>query len=344
MWRQVLADQGVVVDVVDRHHVRVTDESSSTTEVLWFRRSDRPLPASKVPSAPEAGLLAVPRGTDAFMERARRAGWSVVTDEGAIDLIIGERRILTSRHENGDPAPARPGVVPWPLYSTVRVLAALTASQGPELQITQHRLAASIGASQPTVSRCLKRLAADGVVSTAASKIQLDDLQSLIDWWMRNYRGPGGITSYWYGLDSPTDQAAAAIDVLSSQLGGAGHRVGVSGEVAADLLAPYQRPGSVRIYVRRAESLSRAGLVPVVSPGDATLQVTVPDDPGLWLPTPWPIPQLGVTAGFADPLTILHDLREASSPTADEASAHLLSQLVGPLAGMWARARLEFAP
>ncbi|MDT0203721.1 helix-turn-helix domain-containing protein [Nocardioides sp. AE5] len=337
-WREVLADEGIAVDVVDSRRVLLSDERVSAEVIMWLHESTRPLTPSKVPALPSGpALLAVPRGTAAFVEHARSHGWSVVSDDGMLDVDLGGRRIVrrpgADEQSSGQrKASGRTGSVPWAQFSVVRAIAALAAGDGGHVRTTQQHLSRIVGASQPTVSRALRRIEAAGLIETGRSSVVVGDLSLLASWWLRNYPGPGGITGYWYGLDAPADQVRDAVRVLGVDA----ERIAISGEVAADVMAPWQRPQQAKVYVRAARPLTPAGLVAVPSAGAATVQVTIPDDPGVWLSAAWGVPSFGDAAEFADPLQILYDLEQSPSPTAQEAQARLLDQLRGPLAQRWA--------
>lgn len=338
-WRQTLADEGVTVDAVDRRHVRLTDEESLASRVVLLRDYPRPISSAKVPPLPEqAGLLVVPRGSDAFFRTARRTGWSIATDSGELDVTVGARHILR-RHEHRPVSKQRPGRKPWPFWTTVRVLASYAASPAPDTAVTQEFLAQVVGTSQPTIYRAVRRLVELGLLETARGRIPTADLHTLTDWWLQNYPGPGGVTAYWYSLASPAEQARDALAILARP----GSRASpvVSGQVAADAVAPWQRPDHVQIYTRQATSLTAAGFVPVATRETATLTVTVPDDPGIWLRSSWLATLLGVRINLADPLQILYDVAAADGPTATEAGDRLRMALGTTLADNWRQSRTQ---
>ncbi|MCL2424564.1 MAG: hypothetical protein FWD11_11850, partial [Micrococcales bacterium] len=166
------------------------------------------------------------------------------------------------------------------------------------------------------VSRALARLRADGLVVRDAQTWAIVDWDAAADWWLAHYPGPGGVTSYWTSTDLPTAQAAKALAVLNAT---DPSNAVLSGDVAADALAPWRRPSSSVVYVRAGMPLP--GMVPVSSPDEATLTVCAPADPGLWLPSPWQVS----THRLADPLQILHDLAPGTDRT--EAAVHLRHRL-----------------
>ncbi|MDQ2839326.1 MAG: helix-turn-helix domain-containing protein [Actinomycetota bacterium] len=341
-WRQALADEGVTVNVIDAHHVQLIDEESSASSVVLLRDYRRPLSSSKVPPLGErAGLLVVPHGSEVFFRTARQVGWWIATEDGELDIAIGSRHILR-RHEEQPVVKQRPGRKPWPFWTTVRVLTALAASAPPGGSVTQEFLAQIVGTSQPTIYRAVRRLSEHGLLEIARGRIQATDLDALIDWWLQNYPGPGGVTGYWYSLATPAEQTRDALALLGASRGNAAPVV--SGQVAADLLAPWQRSGSVQLYTCKAVPLAAAGFVPVATAEAATLCLTVPADTGIWPRSPWSVTLLGTRVGLADPLQILYDVGAAAGPTASEARDRLRAALRTTLADSWRQTRTQVMP
>lgn len=192
---------------------------------------------------------------------------------------------------------------------------------------TQVVLAERVQASQSRVSRALSRLADLDLVERGASGWEPVGWDSLCDWWMEIYPGPGGIQSYWYSLESPRDQVRKALALL-------GNDAVVSGDVAADAIAPWRRPAGAVIYVRAGVSLEAAGLVPVASAAEATLTVSAPEDTSVWLPRAW----RGVDVPVADPLQIVYDVARGSGTDRDEAAHHLREALRTTLRPTWQEA------
>jgi hypothetical protein len=131
------------------------------------------------------------------------------------------------------------------------------------------------------------------------------------------------VTTFWYGLGTPARQAEAALDLVSAQPATAAL---ISGDVAADLLAPWARPQRAVVYARTGADLAAAGLTP--SPAEqATLAFIVPADPGVWI-------RPGESKNgvpLADPLQVLWDLQNSPGPDADQAAGHFRSWLLNNL-------------
>jgi hypothetical protein len=148
------------------------------------------------------------------------------------------------------------------------------------------------------------------------------DWDALCDWWLANYPGPGGVTTWWSGLDAPLVQAAATVRSL-----GAEARPVLSGDVAADLLAPWRRPALAVVYARSGADLADAGLTPVPSSEGATLTLVVPEDPSVWPTEPVTREWDGAQLAVADALQVLYDLQGSPGPDAAEAAARWRAQL-----------------
>ena len=159
--------------------------------------------------------------------------------------------------------------------------------------------------------------------------------RDLIAWWLHRYPGPGGATSYWASLAPLADQATAATAEAPGP-------VAVSGDLAADLLAPWRRPRQVVVYAAQPPALTDRGFVPATSVEDASLVLTAPQDRGVWLPAPWPLGEDQLPS--ADPLQVLYDIGRSGGPDAPDAAEHLTEALLGRLADAWREAVSDEAP
>lgn len=317
MWTDVLAEAGVTVETVDADRVRLRSDAGDS--VLHLRRIDHRISPSQVPTPPdESALLTVPTATARTVDVAARIGWSVVTDDGTLRLRLGDRTLRCDKPSSDHRRKSsRPGPTPWATFTLVRRL--LASPPAPQVEIAQRT-----GVTQSKVSRALSRLAAQALVERTPSGWQPTDFDALLDWWLANYPGPGGVTSYWYSLDDLATQARKALEVL-------GGRAVVSGDPAADALAPWRRPSACTLYVHAGASLAPAGFVPVSSLSAATLTVCAPKDPGVWLPTPW----IAASIPLADPVQVVHDVVNGAGTDRDEAAAHLRAALRTTLKARW---------
>lgn len=320
MWQDVLAEAGVTVETVDAEHLRL--RTADEEGVFRLHRLDRAISSSQLPPPPEEpSLLALPRATAKTVEDARRAGWDVVTDAGLVSLGLGSIRLERPAAEATVGAwKSQPGPTPWATYTVARRLLAVAP-------VTQAELAKLAGVGQPKVSRVLGKLRDAALVERAAEGWRPADWDALFDWWLANYPGPEGVTSYWYSLDDVATQTARALEVLAA-VAGAG--AVVSGDAAADRLAPWRRPETLTVYVRAGASLASAGFIPVGSATEATLSLTAARDQGVWLPRRWA--SGGVP--LADPLQIAYDVSMSAAADSDEA----VDQLRGALRTKHARA------
>lgn len=179
------------------------------------------------------------------------------------------------------------------------------------------------------------------------------DPLALARWWLRTYPGPGGVTTFWYGLDSPSDQTLAVLEALRSS-----YRVLVSGDAAVDQLAPWRRPARSRLYLgsspvdtrdgARGETPGESdgnhsgvlnsgidlGSLGLVASGaeEATLELVLPADPGLWSSAGSqdadPADTLAdLRLPLADLLQVAWDLQHAPGPDQDQALERFLPLL-----------------
>lgn len=243
-----------------------------------------------------------------------------VAFEGVMDLIVlnpptvildGEP-LLTSA-DAAIPIAAPRGPKPWGRLAAERILA---LSGEP---VRQMEIATAAGMSQQATSKALKSLG-KLVHYGQHDGWSARDREKLIEHWLETYPGPGGLPSYWYGLDPVPSQARQAITIAKELEA----EPLLSGDMAADLIAPWRHPAKTHIYVRQAVDFTDAGFSPA-TPEEATMIATIPADKTLWgtaaVGRPRPLPT-------ADPLLVLWDLLRASGPDAPEAASHVRRAII----------------
>lgn len=314
-WDARLIEAGVEITPVDARHLRLRHNGEEL--IVRLVRTTRKLHPSDVPKPPEhPSLLVAQSASVAAAEKARAAGWSLATEDGPTSIRFSDRHVLnlSGSTRPPQPPPARPGRTPWATMAVVRRL--LLNAPAP-----QTRLATAVGVTQARVSQIFEPLKNERLVRRTRQGWEPAEWDALCDWWLTHYPGPGGISMWWSGLDSPTAQAATAVRVLNQ-----GTPV-VSGDVAADLIAPWRRPTQAVVYVRRGASLAETNLSHLPSDEGATLAVIVPEDDSVW-PTEltyhnWQGTQLAP----ADGLQVLYDLHRSPGPDASEAASRWRAHL-----------------
>ncbi|WBB47445.1 helix-turn-helix domain-containing protein [Verrucosispora sp. WMMA2044] len=316
VW-QALTEAGValVPRAADRVELSYADARATLTVIA----SPTPLTPRDITMSIDrhAGpcLIIVPSATVAVREAIDAAGWSW--------LIDGEQQVTGVLRLDGERVALRPpteavkrsakrGRVPWGTFTLVRRLI-----QRP--YATQQELAVLVGVSQPRISQALAALTDKDLVRRTPSGWVVRDLDEAIRWWLSTYPGPGGISTYWYNLAPVVEQARAIVE-MAAQTDAAG--VVVSGDVAADIIAPWRAPTRAIIYARDGVNLADAGFVPAGGE-EATLELTVPSDPGLCPPSGQAAPGLPL----ADPLQILWDVRRSPGPDNEEAAQRVWNTL-----------------
>jgi DNA-binding transcriptional ArsR family regulator len=308
VWRTALADGGVTVETVDAEHVRLRTRHG---DVVVRQRRLSALTPSRVPASPDGpGLLVAPAATLRSVRAALAAGWNVATDAGEFAVRVGGHTMTPQRRETARPA-RHPGPPSWSLLTITRRLLAGVPATGQDLA----RLS---GVSQSRTSRALSRLADQGLVERGSDGYRPTNWRRLLTWWLANYPGPGGTASYWASAHDQRTQTQATLDALQST-----GRVAVSGDPAADVLAPWRIPSLAVVYAEHGVPLRDIGFVPVGSAAEATLVLCAPADPGIWLPTTWTVQGIPL----ADPIQIIHDVGNGTEPDRPEAADHLIESL-----------------
>lgn len=338
-WRG-LHEAGIDVVPVDARHIELRHDGHRAQ--LALRTSTRPLNPSDVTTfvdrEPAPGLLVLPTATAEVRDTAERAGWSwlVVGPVGVRGVVYFGHHEVRIGDQPAEPAPSprgRSGPVPWGSLTLVRRLLQQPAA-------TQKVLAALVGVSQPRVSQALGALADRRLVARGGTGWVVRDFDGLVQHWLDSYPGPGGIATHWYGLEPPRSQAQAVIQLLTRQpvrdrrsVDG-GRVTVVSGDVAADIVAAWRSPVRAVVYARRGADLADVGLTPS-GPDEATLELIVPQDPGVWPPVAAPVPGVPGRRGagsarsaqppmpIADLLQVLWDVRRAPGSDSGEAAARV---------------------
>ncbi|MCB8914036.1 hypothetical protein KUG88_28460 [Rhodococcus rhodochrous] len=141
--------------------------------------------------------------------------------------------------------------------------------------------------------------------------------KELLEEYLTDYPGPGGVVTYWYGLDPVIEQTTAAVEFCARQE----ISVLVGGDAAADVYAPWRLPTRALLYTDRFVDLSAAGFSPATE-AEYTLVVQVPADPTLWRTA-----VISESALLADPLITAGDVLRTGGPDATEAADRVLATI-----------------
>jgi hypothetical protein len=319
VWR-ALTDAGVVCVPIDpdRVELRYADVVDVVTVVSSSAALHPSTIAALVYRHHESVLLITSSATPAARSAAEAVGWSWLVESGQEVtgvLHIGGRRIMIDVSPPGAAAPrrTRPGPVSWSIYTLLRRL-----MERPHA--TQQELATLAGVSQPRVSQALKVLASQGLVQRMPVGWAVRDVDDAMRWWLDTYPGPGGIRTLWYGLEPLARQARQVVGKVNAAAAAQPAAV-VSGDVAADFIAPWRSPTRTVIYARTGLDLTEVGLTPA-GEDDATLELIVPKDLAVW-PTPAAAMMERKDLPLADPLQILWDVQRSPGADTGEAMQHL---------------------
>lgn len=172
----------------------------------------------------------------------------------------------------------------------------------------QRQLAAESGVTQAAVSQELHRMSSS--VRRTAGGWHSTDRWALWRSFLAEYPGPRGIVVHWYSVQPVIAQSGAAAGVVSGAL--------LSGDAAADVIAPWRIPRRAVVYGTAGADLSRLSFAES-SATEATLDLVVPADPTIiataraWDPG----------GAVVDPLIAAWDVLRSGGSDAAEAAARL---------------------
>jgi len=256
-------------------------------------------------------LVVVPIASSGLIDAAKRDGRLGVVSLRDRLLIWNRKEIhspeaIAERHASMVVPGRRRN--PWGRWAIMR---AYLLNGEPRSQV---ELAKETGVTQSAVSKSNSAL--DGFVVRSASGWSVTERLALWDAFMAEYAGPGGIATHWYGLDAVTDQSNAVVAAGAS----AGVQVLISGDSAADQLAPWRVPARAVVYAASWINLGKLGFAQTTEER-ATLTLTVPTDHTIWATaTSWSERNNTPTV---DPVLAAWDVRRTGGPDADEAVSRI---------------------
>lgn len=322
-WADLASGHGIVLAPSTpgstRGHVRLSGETLPSTDyvvhrferaptrqdVLTIHASWTQAPAAAIPARP---LILAPSAGSSALAVAQRLGVSLlVVDPSGEPLrgaLVGADGSIHPIETAAPHVPRRvSGRVPWATFEAALQLLAAPAP-------TQADLAARVGVSQPRIAQVISGWGA--LVRRDPSGWHAED--GLADWLVEHYPASPRVTFSWLTLDAPVPAAEA----IASHLASLHVDHAVTGDVAADRLAPWARPRTVRVWARSIPDLTPVGLTPA-PPGSANVVIAVPADP-------YVLSRTREVAGMhlAEPWRVWLDLEQHE---ATDAAAHLAASL-----------------
>jgi hypothetical protein len=310
---RVLEDADVRVDVGDLperrgasadHVLELTlDESTLRLAVDIRRRAPYPNEIAGLDDrrADLASLgiptLVAPYISDHTGEQLADAGWSWVDDFGNADLRAPGLRIQRRTD-------ARPGIetvdrLPQGSGSLaiVRHLITTGGCPGPTA------LSEIAGVSQPRASQVLGQLRRAGLVDKTGPSTWSVDRSALLAAFVSQYSGPHGSERLLYTLD-PLEAAATRISELSRRE--SGEAVALSGDIAADRIAPWRTPTTLLAYAPEPIATGSLNMIEATSRRDANFIVRYPQDTSVFGFEPLIVAGLRIV----DPTQVIWDLND----------------------------------
>ena len=212
-------------------------------------------------------LLLAPYISESAGKALSDADWSWTDGQGNADIrargIRIQRRVSNIPPKRNKPA-LPSGAGSWAI---MRSLIADGFAEGATA------IARQSGVSQPRASQVLSRLTAAGYLEREGRSRWTANRPALLDAFLAQYAGPGGSTSWFYSLDPPVEVAEKAIVSKPPH-----SQVAVSGDVAADHLAPWRTPTQVTLYIDQPVATDSLEGVTARGPEDGNIEVIVPND------------------------------------------------------------------
>ncbi len=330
MWLDALKDQGVDVRLTDaagtltlRHGDAI---ASWRLRHLW--RAPRP---SEIRPAGDDQVLWLPDLSRPLRDRLVEMDISWVTDTGDVRVRAPWGLVAIDTHVSTN-VPARPATEA--VRRSRGALATLQYLLEDPAPASQHRIASAVGISQPRVSQVLKQLRRDGLAERTGGGWQVPEPERAFRAWLAAAATPATVTISWYSLSPAPQQLTEIWDQARVE----GAELRLCGDWAADLLAPWRRPGPIVVHADQTLDLERRSFVPA-TPDTRTVALHVCPIRRDWRPAPDVVTAMAEQAvpRMTAPITeIVREIVATGGSDADQAVAELTSA--------WLRARAAVAP
>ena len=306
--QELLSDAGAAVRILGPRDVQITPPSGARIDVRLVFLS-RPPTAGEMRQQVAAAAAGTTIGFVA--PRINSINRRVALADPRVALFGTTDGVVILRGEELTPAAEIRQQIggnrraPYALFALRRIL---TRTPEPRFQTD---LARECGVSQVTVSNLL---AADSSLAEKTTRGWIArDPRALLDRFLAEYPGPGGLSQLWYSNRPVIEQSERASTSDPTAL--------LSGDSAADTLAPWRIPTLAVVYAARSLPLESSGFAETDSP-EATLRVVVPADRTLWATASAWYP----TGRTVDPLIAAWDLGRTGGSDVDEAVDRLLDK------------------
>lgn len=272
----------------------------SNRPTTWKERSDSHSSANR----PVGRTLYITRrASPSLRARAHQADVDLLELDSGIIIFNGgaihQEKVVQSVQKT-----RRAGSPPWTRWAIERIRI-LT-----DHPFQQRELADILGVTQQAVSHALK----SHQPGSRKQHRQSASRDNLLNQFLAHYMGPGGLSTFWYGLDPVVQQANQAL-TFSNEMD---VRALITGDTAADVYAPWQLPKAAHVYALEALDYTAVGFTPATRESH-TLRITVPEDPTVWR-TP---SALNSPPNLADPVLVLWDLLNERTYNSEESASHL---------------------
>jgi hypothetical protein len=244
-----------------------------------------------------APLLQVPRISEGQANALVAHGWSWADHFGNFDLRTGHIVLRNWTRHTGSTQRLSGRSLPYGRAGLRVVRTLILGTVGAEVHTSS--LAACSNTSPPRTSQVLRQLQQAGPVKKRSQNWDVDR-EALLELFLEEYPGPGGDASYFYTLDllQTAQDLAAGVEPSTA----------VSGDLAADLLAPYRRPTHLIVYFRDGSLVEGDRLIPAENVEDANVITIRPWDTSVF-PVNSKVVESAGALPLADPTQVAWDLK-----------------------------------
>jgi hypothetical protein len=194
---------------------------------------------------------------------------------------------------------------PWAKFALLRSFALNPRPR------TQADLAESLGITQAAVSQNLATL--KDLVEKTSTGWRAQEFDLVLSEYLESYPAHSGIERYWFGIEPVGQQVSKVLSERPEAV--------LSGDFAADLLAPWRMPNFAVFYSRSGLNLQELGFIETTQDRATLVEITPLDQ------TIWQLAKEHKGRLLADPLIVAHDMKRSKGVDTPEAIEHLVEKL-----------------
>ncbi len=247
-------------------------------------------------------------------------GWSWADEQGHYDFRLA-RSVRLARRPSAHRSMPEPKRSSLPQGRGGLAIIRLLLSAPHDVFLRTSDLASSAGVTDARASQVMHKLQ-DRQLVKKSSDGWIPEREELLEAFIAEYRGPGGIEIPFYSLHDLRDVAADMVDRVERST----HRpaaIAISADIGPDLIVPWRRPSKLVVYVDDQANIDLTEFTQAPDRDSANLLIRFPEDRSVFRDHKLVGDLGGIDLPLADESQMIWDLYDLGGEDRAEAAQHL---------------------